>query len=280
MSEDSSAAGTDNRPPMLEEMLRDNSPAAPLWPTMKQNIAKVRVLQILIKSSANIQASNNSESRTSIAQGQTIDPSEGMIFLMSMERFLALKSKYVTNVKNAKDMSTVSYVDLFTHLRSYEEHAMKTLRKQEQSSSVAEPICLSERQTLQLYYPTKCPPPTPIQHSLQPVLAPQSSSPLQKVECNQTWTWFHNQRKDKAMLLQTKEKGVVLDANPNISCCFMWNALSLYAEPLALNPLPTHVPSQPWKMPYDLDVDDELMHQQLSMANLSSSSIRNNNYEH
>ncbi|GKA34537.1 hypothetical protein Tco_0720966 [Tanacetum coccineum] len=40
-------------------------------------------------------------------------------------------AKYVTNVKNNQDLSAVTYVDLFTYLRTYETHAMKTLKKQE-----------------------------------------------------------------------------------------------------------------------------------------------------
>ncbi|GJW70390.1 hypothetical protein Tco_0127307 [Tanacetum coccineum] len=43
-------------------------------------------------------------------------------------------SKYVTIVKNSKDISIVSYVDLCTHLKSYEQHAMKTLSKMNQTS--------------------------------------------------------------------------------------------------------------------------------------------------
>nr|GFB53353.1 zf-CCHC domain-containing protein/UBN2 domain-containing protein [Tanacetum cinerariifolium] len=43
-------------------------------------------------------------------------------------------STYVTSVKNVKNLSTDSYIDLYTHLRSYEEHALKKLKKQEQSS--------------------------------------------------------------------------------------------------------------------------------------------------
>ncbi|GJS68150.1 retrovirus-related pol polyprotein from transposon TNT 1-94 [Tanacetum coccineum] len=43
-------------------------------------------------------------------------------------------SKYVTIVKNSQDISNVSYVNLYTHLKSYEQHAMKTLSKMNQSS--------------------------------------------------------------------------------------------------------------------------------------------------
>ncbi|GKA64782.1 hypothetical protein Tco_0764489 [Tanacetum coccineum] len=45
-------------------------------------------------------------------------------------------AKYVTNVKNNKDISATTYVELYTYLKSYEPHAMKTLKKQEQSTSI------------------------------------------------------------------------------------------------------------------------------------------------
>ncbi|GJU61931.1 hypothetical protein Tco_1243766 [Tanacetum coccineum] len=48
--------------------------------------------------------------------------------------------KYVTIVKNSKDISTVSYVDLYTHFKSYEQHAMKTLSKMNQISRNADPL--------------------------------------------------------------------------------------------------------------------------------------------
>ncbi|GJX83215.1 hypothetical protein Tco_0332696 [Tanacetum coccineum] len=44
-------------------------------------------------------------------------------------------AKYVINVKNNKDISATTYVELYTYLKSYEPHAIKTLKKQEQSTS-------------------------------------------------------------------------------------------------------------------------------------------------
>ncbi|GJV26903.1 retrovirus-related pol polyprotein from transposon TNT 1-94 [Tanacetum coccineum] len=44
--------------------------------------------------------------------------------------------KYVTNVKQNMDISTTPYVQIYTHLKAYEPHAKKTLKKQEQSTSV------------------------------------------------------------------------------------------------------------------------------------------------
>nr|GFB44656.1 hypothetical protein [Tanacetum cinerariifolium] len=48
--------------------------------------------------------------------------------------------KYVMHAKNNMNMSTVTYVELFTHLRTYEEHALKSLKKKEQSSAVIDPL--------------------------------------------------------------------------------------------------------------------------------------------
>ncbi|GKB57878.1 hypothetical protein Tco_0914064 [Tanacetum coccineum] len=46
--------------------------------------------------------------------------------------------KYVTIVKNSKDISTVSYVDLYTYLKIYEQYAMKTLSKMNQHAYMAQ----------------------------------------------------------------------------------------------------------------------------------------------
>ncbi|GKA47651.1 hypothetical protein Tco_0740534 [Tanacetum coccineum] len=48
--------------------------------------------------------------------------------------------KYVTNVKQNMDISTTSYVQIYTHLKAYEPHAKKTLKKQEQSASIVDPL--------------------------------------------------------------------------------------------------------------------------------------------
>nr|GEZ23209.1 hypothetical protein [Tanacetum cinerariifolium] len=41
---------------------------------------------------------------------------------------------------NNMNMSTVTYVELFTYLRTYKEHALKSLKKKEQSSAVVDPL--------------------------------------------------------------------------------------------------------------------------------------------
>nr|GEW26871.1 retrovirus-related Pol polyprotein from transposon TNT 1-94 [Tanacetum cinerariifolium] len=55
--------------------------------------------------------------------------------------------KYVTHAKNNMNMSTVMYVELFTHLRTYEEHALKSLKKNEQSSAVVDPLAYLAKTT-------------------------------------------------------------------------------------------------------------------------------------
>nr|GFC82556.1 hypothetical protein [Tanacetum cinerariifolium] len=40
-----------------------------------------------------------------------------------------------THTKNVMNMSADNYVDIFTHLRTYEPHNLKSLKKLEQSSS-------------------------------------------------------------------------------------------------------------------------------------------------
>ncbi|GKG39204.1 hypothetical protein Tco_0463349, partial [Tanacetum coccineum] len=38
------------------------------------------------------------------------------------------------------DISTTPYVQIYTHLKAYEPHAKKTLKKQEQSTSIVDPL--------------------------------------------------------------------------------------------------------------------------------------------
>ncbi|GJY85534.1 copia protein [Tanacetum coccineum] len=56
-------------------------------------------------------------------------------------------SKYVTIVKNSQDISNVSYVNLYTHLKIYEQHAIKTLSKMNQSSGNTDPLAYMAQAT-------------------------------------------------------------------------------------------------------------------------------------
>nr|GEX85350.1 retrovirus-related Pol polyprotein from transposon TNT 1-94 [Tanacetum cinerariifolium] len=83
------------------------------------------------------------------------------------------RSKYVTSVKNIKNLSTDSYIELYTHLRSNEEHALKKLKKLEQSSSVVDPLAYLVKTTHQ-QAPTHST--TTLPSQLTPALASTSSS--------------------------------------------------------------------------------------------------------
>nr|GEU40325.1 hypothetical protein [Tanacetum cinerariifolium] len=71
-------------------------------------------------------------------------------------------TKYMTNVKNNKDIFATTYVELYTYLKSYEPYAMKTLKKQEQSSSIVDPLAYLASTTHHLTptQPTNLPPST------------------------------------------------------------------------------------------------------------------------
>nr|GEX79876.1 hypothetical protein [Tanacetum cinerariifolium] len=95
-------------------------------------------------------------------------------------------AKYVTNVKNNKDISATTYVELYTYLKSYEPHAMKTLKKQEQSSSIVDPLAYLASTTYHLTptQPTN-PPPSTSSLTLPPQPAAQSSNDAMLATMNQ-----------------------------------------------------------------------------------------------
>nr|GEV25361.1 hypothetical protein [Tanacetum cinerariifolium] len=62
----------------------------------------------------------------------------------------------------SKDISIVSYVDLYTHLKRYEQHAMKTLSKVNQTSGNADPLAYMAQATQSSSY-------TPSQQYPQPI---------------------------------------------------------------------------------------------------------------
>nr|GEX02869.1 hypothetical protein [Tanacetum cinerariifolium] len=82
-------------------------------------------------------------------------------------------AKYVTNVKNNKDISATIYVELYTYLKSYEPHALKTLKKQELSSSIVDPLAYLSSTTHHLT-PTQPTNPLPSTSSL--TLPPQPAA--------------------------------------------------------------------------------------------------------
>ncbi|GKD43414.1 hypothetical protein Tco_1268059 [Tanacetum coccineum] len=203
---ESSAAGTDNRPPMLEESDFES------W--------KIRIERYIReaennKDRADIQATNilsqglpryifNTLKQTETAkeiwenvellmQGFSLTEQQKKETLFDQyERSLKWKSQFIRNtkfvnnlplywgnyviiVKNSKDISTVSYVDLYTLLKSYEQHALKTLSKMNQTSGNTNPLAYIAKATLLTSSPSQYVPPPP-QYAPALQQAPQSTS--------------------------------------------------------------------------------------------------------
>nr|GEZ61957.1 hypothetical protein [Tanacetum cinerariifolium] len=200
-------------------------------------------------------------------------------------------SKYVTSVKNVKNLSTDSYIDLYTHLRSYEEHALKKLRKQEQSSSVVDPLAYLVKTTHQ-QAPTHSTTISPSQ--LTPALASTSSSKAQShndaidklqvilrirdIEAIRTTCRVLTTRRrlsaitavEKDMLLVNHEDAYDsnVDDEPNAAAAFMANLSSSSSQINEVrtfndNIFKTISPSWPSEVPQDehLDSDDDSIHE-------------------
>ncbi|GJY12292.1 hypothetical protein Tco_0381601 [Tanacetum coccineum] len=203
--------------------------------------------------------------------------------------------KYVTIVKNNKDISTVSYVDLYTHLKSYEQHALKTLSKINQTSGNTDPLAYIAKATQSTSSPSQYVPPPP-QYAPALQQAPQSTNDamletmnqivnlLTTIQAGQITTgsvqrrapgnkgkhaatrsqgkvWF----KDKALLMEAKEKGAILDAEAEAFLADV-ECTTPYAEPLAITTTTTFEVSH--KDAYDSNVDEASHVAAAFMANL------------
>nr|GEY10894.1 hypothetical protein [Tanacetum cinerariifolium] len=239
-------------------------------------------------------------------------------------------AKYVTNVKNNKDISVTTYVELYTYLKSYEPHALKTLKKQEQSSSIVDPLAYLASTTHHITptQPTNLSPSTS-SLTLPPQPAAQSSNDAMLATMNQIVNLLSsfqkqfpptnnqlrtssNSRshatvtdnkgklvicfncrgkghvlrqckekkrvkdsqyfKDKMMLMEAKEKGVVLDAEAeeflaDVECT------APYDQPLTI--MTTNIFKVSHEDVYDYDVDEGPHATAAFMANLSSTSGTN-----
>nr|GEU66319.1 hypothetical protein [Tanacetum cinerariifolium] len=217
--------------------------------------------------------------------GQTLERRKEALFY-EFKHFRANGNKLIQDYfvrfhkLNNMNMSTVMYVELFTHLRTYKEHALKSLKKKEQSSVIVDPLAYLAKTT-----------PTHSTTSPVTILTPQSSgdshndamlatmnqianllSGLQKQrapgntrtkgiqttrlgvnnsgkkviyyncrgeghvarQCKEPKRahdsqWYH----DKALLMQAKEKGVVLDAEAKAFLTDV-ECTAPYDQPLAL----------------------------------------------
>nr|GFA98145.1 hypothetical protein [Tanacetum cinerariifolium] len=93
--------------------------------------------------------------------------------------------KYVTIVKNGNDISTVSYVDLYTHLKSYEQHAIKFLSKINQTFGNVDPLAYMAQATQSTSHTPSQYVPLPPQYALAPQQAPQSTNDAMLAMMNQ-----------------------------------------------------------------------------------------------
>nr|GEV85337.1 hypothetical protein [Tanacetum cinerariifolium] len=234
---ESSAAGTDNRPPMLEESdfeywkirieryIRGKPLRKLIWKSIKNEHTPHPTITVTTgegeqqthvtrektdeeftedennKERADIQATNilsqgllrhifntlNQIETTKeiwenvelLMQGSGLNMKETLFD--QYERFQANGNEsihdyfYVTIVKNNKDISTVRYVDLYTHLKSYEQHAIKTLSKMNQTSRNVDPLVYMAQATQSTSSPSQYVPPPP-QYAPAPQQAPQSTN--------------------------------------------------------------------------------------------------------
>ncbi|GJV80245.1 putative ribonuclease H-like domain-containing protein [Tanacetum coccineum] len=220
-------------------------------------------------------------------------------------------------ILNSKDISIVSYVDLYTHLKSYEQHALKTLSKMNQTSGNADPLAYIAKATQSTSSPSQYVP-LPPQYSSAPQQAPQSTNdamlatmnPILNLLTGQITTesvqrrapgnkgkhaatgsqgkvvtcynclgqghmakeckekkrakdsqWF----KDKALLMEAKEKGAILDAEAEAFLADV-ECTASYAEPLAITTTTAFEVSH--EDAYDSDVDEAPHAAAAFMANL------------
>nr|GEV80511.1 hypothetical protein [Tanacetum cinerariifolium] len=268
---ESSAAGTDNRPPMLEESdfeswkihieryIRGKPLGKLIWKSIKNGPTPHLTITV---------TTGEGEQQTQVTR-EKIDE-EFTEAENNKERAdiqaTNILSKYVTIVKNSKDISTVSYVDLYTHLKSYEQ----TLSKMNQTSRNVDPLAYMAQETQSTSSPSQYVPPPP-QYAPAPQQAPQSTNDAMLATMNQivnllsgfqkqvpptnnqlkTSTnlikaghvakeckekkrakdsqWF----KDKAFLMKAKKKGAILDVETKTFLADV-ECTTPYDEPLAI----------------------------------------------
>nr|GEV55477.1 hypothetical protein [Tanacetum cinerariifolium] len=135
----------DNRPPMLVESDYES------WKIhIESQGLPIHVFNILNQTCTGKEIWDNVELLMK-GSGKSLQQKKEELF-NEYERFRAIMNtkflnnlppywaKYMTNVKNNKDIFTTTYVELYTYLKSYGPHALKTLKKQEQSSSIVDPL--------------------------------------------------------------------------------------------------------------------------------------------
>ncbi|GJV99189.1 uncharacterized mitochondrial protein-like protein [Tanacetum coccineum] len=250
--------------------------------------------------------------------------------------------KYVTNVKQNMDISTTPYVQIYTHLKAYEPHDKKTIKKQEQSTSIVDLLAyVAHTTSAPTLSSPSTPSPQPTAQSLNDALMatmtqianllsgfqkqfPPTNNQLRTSSNSRTHATVHDghivtepvQRKapgnngntgtrgkkvicyncrgeghvarqckepkrkmdsqyfkDKALLMEAKEKGDVLDAEAEAFLADV-ECTAPYDQPQALTT--TNMFQANHEDAYDSDVDEGPNAAVAFMANLSSTSATNN----
>ncbi|GJS42661.1 hypothetical protein Tco_0567704 [Tanacetum coccineum] len=165
--------------------------------------------------------------------------------------------KYVTNVKQNMDISTTPYVQIYTHLKAYEPHAKKTLKKQEQSASIVDPLAYVAHTNLHLVLSSPHFPPT--QHiqlrlslQLKGIIGEGHVARLCKKTPREIWSLSTSKIK---LTDEAKEKGDVLDAVADAFLADCRNAPQPYDQPQALTTT-TCFKANSEDGGYDSDVDE------------------------
>nr|GEW19184.1 hypothetical protein [Tanacetum cinerariifolium] len=216
-------------------------------------------------------------------------------------------AKYVTNVKQNIDISSKSYVDIYTHLKAYEPYAKKTLLKLEQSSSLADPLAYVAHTNTTTAKPSpSTPSPQTAAHTLNEAMMATmtqianllSGSHKQKApgnvgnngargkkvicfnckgeghvlrQCKEPKRKMDSQYfKDKMMLMEAKEKGATLDTEAEAFLADV-ECTAPYDEPLAM--ITTNMFQANHEDAYDSDVDEGPNANVAFMENLTSKDV-------
>ncbi|GKC91033.1 retrovirus-related pol polyprotein from transposon TNT 1-94 [Tanacetum coccineum] len=263
------------------------------------------------------------------------------IRLMSTNSFVPLETSPFKDYFNM-DISTTPYVQIYTHLKAYEPHAKKTLKKQEQSTSIVDPLAyVAHTTSAPALSSPSTPSPQPTAQSPNDALMatmtqianllsgfqkqfPPTNNQLRTSSNSRTHATVHDghivtepvQRKapgnngntgtrgkkvicyncrgeghvarqckepkrkmdsqyfkDKALLMEAKEKGDVLDAEAEAFLADV-ECTAPYDQPQALTT--TNMFQANHEDAYDSDVDEGPNAAVAFMANLSSTSATNN----
>nr|GFC39279.1 hypothetical protein [Tanacetum cinerariifolium] len=182
--------------------------------------------------------------------GQTLERRKEALF-DEFERFHVNRNELIQDY-------FVRFHKLVNDMRTYKEHALKSLKKKEQSSAVVDPLAYLAKTT-----------PTHSTTSPITVPTPQSSGDSHNDAMLATMNQIANLLSglQNTLLMQAKEKGAVLDAEAEAFLADV-ECTAPYDQPLAL--MTTNLFEANHEDAYDSDVDEGPHASAAFMANLSS----------